>query len=421
MTALLPLILAASIAPVGRAAMAEPGRDLDSSVGGFDRLVGQTVPVYQASGRLRHDAEAYETADLLRISMNSVLFGGHSSLTTEAVGLIKKQANADAKQTRTDSETPSYYADIDWRADDATVGGSILARQIEAQWATPLEMPKPKLQGLELFAVNTDAPPGSENIRITRFLDRGQAAIFNGGQIPVPPTAFRQVSTHVPFRYLVSGAKWSIFDQLSWNLARLNGVARQLATARLAIEQLHDQIIWTGAEDHQIYGIINYPWLSRRTVLTPFSATADVDVMVREIVSLFTSPSETSNNAYQPDRIMMGSKLWNFLASKRLGTYNDSSLLDYLQKQIKVIADGQGIEVKFYSIPRLNDIKGTGVHGVFVCSSDREAVSVLVSQPTTMMPLQTTGFDMQQVCYKAVGGVTMPNVGANLMGYVTLS
>jgi hypothetical protein len=416
------------IAPEGTAALADPGFAVHGQVHAFWKYSMAEYDNLCKAGALRTDSEGnaperYDAADVLRDGMNAGEFsklagnGQYSRVFNERVEGFRADS-----AIRTDSEE---YEGIDFRADSATAGGSVLARQLEAQWARVLEMKSPKLLGLSIFPVNTDAAPGAENMRITRFLERGQAQIYNGGSAPIPSTSLRQVSDHIYFRHIVSGAQWTIFDQLAWNFARLDGVSRSLNVARKAVEQLHDQIIWLGSPGHGVYGVTTFPWLNRRIVQTTFSSSADKDAMIAEIVNLVNYPAEKSNGTFVPGKIAMAQKLVKFLTGTRLGTPNDSSLMTFIKKALDEIyqanSNDPNGQVQIISVPRLNDIGGTNVHGVFVFTDDPDAISVVVSQPTTMLPLFQSGANFQQVVYKTMAGVTMPNVGANIMGYVTSS
>lgn len=420
--------VAHDIAPQGSAALALPGFAVHGQTHAFWKYSQGEFDHLCREGTLRTDSdgvapERYEAADVLRLRMNSgelaklASNGQYSRVFSERVESFRADS-----AVRTDSEE---YAGIDFRTDSATAGGSVLARQLEAQWARVLEVKSPKLLGLTLFPVNTDAAPGAENIRITRFLERGQAQFYNGGQAPIPTTSLRQVADHVYFRHIVSGAQWTIFDQLAWNFARLDGVSRSLAVARKAVEQLHDQVIWLGAPGQGLYGITTFPWLNRRVIQTTFSSSADKDAMIAEIVNLFTYPAEKSNNAFVPGCIAMAQKMVKFLTGTRLGTPNDSSLMTFLKKALNEIYQSnigdEKAEVKIVSVPRLNDIGGTNSHGIFVYTDDPDAISVVVSQPTTMLPLFQSGANFQQIVYKTIGGVTMPDVGANIFGLATSS
>lgn len=422
---LLPLALA--VAPLGSAALAAHGGPVHDQVNSFWKYSQAEYEPLCRAGGLRtdsdgHPPERYEAADVIRLRMNTAELAklGSNGMYSRVFSERVESFRADSA-LRTDAEE---YAGLDFRTDSATAGGSVLARQLEAQWARVLEVKSPKLLGLTLFPVNTDAAPGAENMRITRFLERGQAQIYNGGQAPIPTTSLRQVSDHIYFRHLVSGAQWTVFDQMAWNFARLDGVSRSLAIARKAVEQLHDQIVWLGAPGHGLYGVTTFPWLNRRIVQTTFSSSADKDAMIAEIVNLFSYPAEKSNGAFVPRHIAMSQKLVKFLTGTRLGTPNDSSLMTFLKKALNEIYQANSNttdEVVITSVPRLNDIGGTNVHGVFVYTNDPDAISVVVSQPTTMLPLFQSGANFQQIVYKTVAGVVMPDVGANIYGLITSS
>lgn len=417
--------LAASFVPVdGSAALAQPGAEWDNTLNSHGKLVAERANRAFASGEFRADSMdadarnlACEAADLLRLELNVARLTPVAGLH---VGMMKPRLEA----AKADSAlADSLYAGMDWAADSATQGGMFLARQLEAVWARVLEMAKPKLMGFKLFPINTDAPPGSENIKVTRFLDRGQAVIYNGGNTPIPTTALRQVATHVYFRHIVAAAQWSLFDQLAWDLSRINGIERHLATAKRVIEELWDKIIWRGSAEHGLYGIVNYPDINRRIVATTFSSSTNVDTMIREVQKLYTWVNETSNGAFLDNVMLFGTKLYNFLTGQRLGTNNDQSVMGYLKLRLQEIYEAAGGEgnLEFKAVARLNDVGGTGVHGIFVYQNDPDCISLPVSQPVTMLPLSQVDTTFRQVLYMTMAGVIMPNQGANLLGLVTLT
>lgn len=422
---MLPLLLALSTAPLctergGTAALAVPEGEIGKMLDAHSVTVGKLAQMYYQSGELRADSAKpedrdlpCEAADIWREKSNANVFGGQCGDPMVKQHLTRIEPLA-ARQD-------SIYAGLEFRADSGTQGGTALARELEVVWARVLEQPSPPLMGAKLFPIDNSASPGAENIKITRFLERGEAVIYNGGT-QIPTSGLRQASTHVYFRHIVSSANWTMLEQLAWDFSRVNGVQRSLAAARKAIEQLWDKIIWQGSEVHSLYGILNYPYLNRRIVATTFSATADIDSMITEFSRLFTYVPEATNGAALPDSILVGSKLLNFLSSHRLGTGTAVSLLTYLQDQLQTVFASNGGEGKLIikSVARLNDAGGTGVHGVLVYKNDPDSISLPVSQPVTLLPLFTSGMTLSQIAYMSMGGVVMPNAFSNLLGLVTL-
>lgn len=389
---------------------------------------------HQVQGTMNADSadeieEMGRIATVSRLAQNEVFYRNSSYPVENLKGKIGQfQADAAEKDADGSFKNPYYEGITDWNADSAVAGGAILARQLEALWGRALEQVSPELQGTRIFPQKSrwggqETGGGYENVRIDRFLERGQAKVWAGGNQGVPKSEIKQVSFHVPFRYLVSSAEWSFFDQLSFDRAQVDGVARLLKTATKAVEQLHDQIIWFGSSAHGLYGVLNYPWLSTRMVATAFSSSADKDAMVREITSLFTTVSEVSNGAFLPTDFAIASKLYNFLSTTVYATTSGKTLMMVIQDGLDAVVGGlmPGKKVTMRSVPRLNDAGGIGVHGAFAYENNEDAIAVIVSNPTSMLPLRQIDAQLSQVVWKAVAGVVMPNVGANYLGYVALS
>lgn len=413
----------------GAAALADPNGNIGRNLDSHSVLIKSQVPVYANAGRLRMDSTdpgtrqlPCEAADILRRDMNARVFAPATAMIPDLDAFLTRARNS-AK--RADSEFADTYGDTPagTRMDAATEGGTVLARQLEAVWKRVLDMPRPPLLGPQLFPINTDAGPGQESIRIDRFLDRQVAVMYNGGTSPIPTGSMRQVSTHVQFRHIVSASQWTLLDQLAWNVAGIPGVQRSLANARRAIEELWDQIIWNGSVVHGLYGVLNYPYLSRKIVGTTFSPSADPDDMISAFMGLITYVSETSNGAALPDSVLISTKLANFMESQRVDAISSTSLLDYLRSRMQSTYEMAGGTGKFNvrAVARLNDVGGTGVHGVFVYKKDPDAISLPLAQPTTLLPLFQNGMSFNQVAYMTMAGVVMPNAFNNLIGLITLT
>jgi len=425
----LPLLLAAAAAPMNEpnmppvAALATPGHALDRQINAWRTVVQDHANRAYASGEFRADAAAadgnhhpYEAADSLRVAHNAAAFRANGMVMNDPQ-VVQHIARAKGLASRADS----IYHGV--RADAATEGGMFLARDLEAVWAGVLSEDRPPLQGPSLFPKDTSAGPGQETLSIRRMLDRASAQIYTGGNIPAETGSMRQVELRVSFRHIVSAAAWTVFDQLAFQAARVNGVQRSLANCRYAIESLWDKIIWEGSVIHGLYGVLNYPYLNRRIVQTTFSTSADIDAMIREMLGLVSYTNENSNGAVFSDKMLIAPKLYNFLLGQRLSNVSGESLLDYLKRQAQSLYESMGGTGKYeiLQVARLNDAGGTGVHGVLTYKNQRDYITIPVSQPMTLLPLTQTGFQFNQVAYMTMAGVVMPNAYANLLGLVTLS
>lgn len=336
-----------------------------------------------------------ESVDLFRVDHNSNVF--------EAF------LRQNSRQVRMDSQD--------------TNGGLFLARQLESRAAKVLEEPRKPLNGLKRFKRNFDVKPGATSHAVTRVYERGSAAIYRGGQRPVPRVTLTQREEIFPVRHLVDAFAFSVFDQASADFASFPLFDKGVRTARRAIDELENELIWNGSSADGIKGILNYPWLDKKVVSTAFSSSADVDAMCREIFALIEYPENNSRQAMAPTDIIFSHKLYNFLATVRVkdSTGNGSGMT-----ALKFIAENNSAKIpleRFHKAHELSDLSigGSTVQGVFVYNDDEDSIRVVDVQPTTPLPLQSVGFETTQYMYRSLGGVVMADVGNCVLGYVSLT
>lgn len=340
----------------------------------------------------RMDAEA---VDLLRVD--------HNACTFEAF------LRNNSRQVRMDSQD--------------TNGGLFLARQLESRAAKVLEEPRKPLNGLKLFRRNFEVKPGATSHSVSRVYERGAATIYRGGQRPVSRVTLTQREEIFPARHLVDAFPFSVFEQASADFASFPLFDRGIRAAKRAIDELENELVWNGSSADGIKGILNYPWLDKKVVSTAFSATADVDAMCAEILALIEYPENNSQQAMQANSIGMSHKLYNFLARTRV---KDSTGNGSGTTALKFIAENNSAKIpleRFYKCNELADLSigGSTVQGVFVFNDDEDVIRVVDIQPTTPLPLQSVGFESTQYMYRTFGGVVMPDVGACVLGYVSLT
>ncbi len=297
-------------------------------------------------------------------------------------------------------------------------GGLFMARQLEAIAERVLDQPLPALNALNLFPVNTEAAPGALTYTVRRVFQRGEATIHRGGGARIPQTTLTQREEQVPIRHLVSGFEWTIMEQQSADFANFSLIQKGMAAERRAILELHNDLLWRGSNVDGIWGVFNYPWLDKVIVSTTFSASADKEAMVAEIMDLISYPSDNSLGTFDPTDVVFSHRLYNFLAKTMLSPANGSNI-----SLLKFIAENNtaGIKIeRFHKAQELAESGPSGEDGVFVYRKDEDAIRAIVSQPIAPLPLQQVGFSNYQYMYSSVGGLVMPNVGNNVLGWITL-
>jgi len=360
---------------------------------------------------------------LLGVVGQSVALHPRAAMDSEAIDLYREGHNARMFQDFLRTSGRSVHnGSVAMDAADHNAG-LFLAQELTSRAARALEQPRKKLSGLEIFPVNTEVKPGAINHTVKRVEERGKASLFRGaGQRPIPRVSLAQKESIFPVRHLVDAFEFSLFEQNSANFASFAMFDRGVSAARRAIDEYENDLIWSGSVLDGLYGVLNYPHLDKVAVATTFAAATDVDTMCSEILKLIQYAENNSGMTFQSDSVAISHKLWNFLSRTRVkdSTGNGSGVtaLKYIQAQAEHIP-----AANWHKVSELADMSvgGATVQGVFCFRKDEDVIRVVSVQPTTPLPLQTVGFLTSQFMYRSYGGVVMPNVGACVLGYVTLS
>lgn len=353
----------------------------------------------------------------------SVVLHPRAAMDSEAIDLYREGHNARMfQQFLVTSGRSVHNGSVAMDAADHNAG-LFLAQELTSRAARALEQPRKKLSGLEIFPVNTEVKPGAINHTVSRVEERGKASTFRAaGQRPIPRVSLAQKESIFPVRHLVDAFEFSLFEQNSANFASFAMFDRGVSAARRAIDEYENDLIWSGSVLDGLYGVLNYPHLDKVAVATTFAAATDVDTMCSEIIKLIQYAENNSGMVFQSDSVAISHKLWNFLSRTRVkdSTGNGSGVtaLKYIQAQAEHIP-----AANWHKVSELADfsVGGATVQGVFCFRKDEDVIRVVSVQPTTPLPLQTVGFLTSQFMYRSFGGVAMMNVGACVLGYITLS
>lgn len=321
---------------------------------------------------------------------------------------IVELANAKA---RVDSWRGSNREDSDF----AGSNGVFLARQLEYTMKTVFEEKRPQLNGLDLFPADTEVPIGATSYRIIRRRISGEARIhgLSGSDIPVANVS--NADEVRPIKYLVTGAQINLGEMLSSDFANLDVWASRLRAARRVHDELMNYLIWNGNAGANLYGILTYPWLARILSSVAFDGTATGANMVAQLSRFARFPSVKSKQAFQgPTDMAVTPRVYAVLAETRMDTGTDTTVLEFFLRN-------NGFIKRVHQAQELEAVNGSAYDGILMWNANpgSGAITNVVPQGLTALPVQLKGFDQLVPMYSAFGGIKMPNVGHNVLGLVT--
>jgi hypothetical protein len=278
-----------------------------------------------------------------------------------------------------------------------------------------LTQPLPELTGLSLFASDpTLCKPGAAFYRQRRRFLTGAAAIHGAGSNVPLASVGRTLSGPRPTRYIVSGAKISLFDKLGDNFQGLDSWRDSLDAGNRALNEYHDRLTWLGDSTYDIWGILNFPYCDVLISSTAISASSTTAQIVAAISQAAHRSLVASKGVFAPNAVVMSLSIWTYLTRTFWDTSNatNANLLTILKEACPHIT-------KWSASWRLDDAGPSSADGLFFYRDDKQGPVVVTPIETTMLPVQTMGFDDMAYMFKQIGGVWEREPAAQLICWFT--
>lgn len=317
-----------------------------------------------------------------------------------------------ARRAEIGTRCDALARDVRGDAFDAGAAGA-MARDLEHTYAEVLREEYPANNAFRLFPIDTSVPVGATTHRVKRVYDEGEARWYRGGD-DVPRVGWNQREEIFPVRHAVSSFVVNMFERQSAGFAGFNDAGEKLRICRDVVASFLNRKFWNGDEAVGLYGVLNYPWLPKKVVATPFTDASGVDAIVGELNALANFPEEQSEAVFAPNAMVTSPRLANYLANRRIGDAVDNTIARFWLQN-----NAQGIT----QIDKARELQGAGpggTDGILLYRRDRRGVTLVMPQPFTVLPAQKTGFDDVTYAWADCGGVIMRDVGNNILGWVDM-
>lgn len=277
-----------------------------------------------------------------------------------------------------------------------------------------LTQPMPELTGKLFMRDATLCAPGAAFFRQRRTFGTGQAAVHGGGNDVPLANAGRTISGARPTKYLVAGAQISVFDKLAADFSGTDRWREQLEAANRGIEEYHDDLTWNGNATFDIWGVLNHPWLDVG-VSSVAITSASTPAQIMAAFTAYAKRARTGSRAvYAPNAVVMSEGIQAYLTTTLVDAGNGSNITiyDMLKKMCPEL-------VKWSTSWRLDSAGPSSADGILFYRDDKYGPVVVVPIETTMLPLQTAGFNDTAYLFKQIGGVWMREAANQLLCWFT--
>jgi hypothetical protein len=321
-----------------------------------------------------------------------------------------------ASMTRLDS----YLASANDRRGDAFVpgAGNYNPRDLTQRIKRAMEERLQPLTADKCFPINTELDPGALTYEQTRLMTTGRAIEYRGGLGDDAPTVeVGQSSVQQP---ILGGIIKVVNDFRELAADRFAGVdraAKKIAGARRSMQELRSRWIWRGSQANGMYGIIGHPYVDTATSQVPYTSASAVADIIADFVYWAQWADNQSGSAYKPDSVVIGQKLYNYLAGTVMALNNSSNvtILEMLKRLCPDI-------VNWMSAPELNATVASNVHGLFFYAKgtgelDR-SVELMDAMPATLLAPEKRALGEQTFMVMFFGGANQRSAGDNLLVHV---
>lgn len=297
--------------------------------------------------------------------------------------------------------------------------GLFFARQLEHIYAEVLQEPRPMLNAMRLFGIDTTVPPGAKYHTIRRVYADGEAAVYSGRGQNIPRVGMSKKEETFPVRHYVTSFVLDIFEMASGMFANISLATELLRIARDVIEEFINWQTWYGDTENGLYGVLNYPWIRKKVIATPFNETSDPDEILRELHRFVNFPSDSQRQAFKPNVLVLSGRVLNYLSQTPRSDTSDTTILEHFLKNSKTIERVE--EANELQNDDSEPIPGVppGLDAMLAYRDDRRGIQNVMPQTFTTLPTQEMGFEQVTFAYASHGGVIMRDVGNNIIGYVT--
>lgn len=261
----------------------------------------------------------------------------------------------------------------------------------------------PELKGLALIPVSTEAGPGANSITFKRYKGVGFAKVIADYAKDFPRVDVFGEEESVKVKGIGDSYGYSIPEIRASQRAGKQLDQRRATMARRAHDELINSMSLKSNSAYGTNGLIDYPGISEVTLPNDGTGSAKTfasktpDQIVRDIQSLIDSAMISTSAREIPDTLLLPIAQYNAIATRRMGTNNDTTILKYILDNNPYIK----------KIDWLAELKGAGASNTdraMVGIFDADHITLEVPQPFEQFEAQHEGMEYTIPCHSECAG-----------------
>lgn len=277
-------------------------------------------------------------------------------------------------------------------------------RQLEFIKSQTYDVKYKELKATTLIPVSTEAPNGADTITFRRFSKIGFAKIVSDYANDFPRVDIVGEEQQAFVRSLGDSYGYSVKEIRRAQMAGLNLNARRAETARRAIDELINDIAFSGDTDYNLQGLIDYPGITEYTVpndgtgSSKLWSTKTPDQIVRDVTGMLDAVVDTTNGRESPDTLILPLSQYLIIANTRMTDGNDKTIMTYIKENNPFIK-------KIEWIVELKSAGAGSTDRMMIFPSDPRNLTLEIPQPFEQFTPQQKGMEFEVPCHAETAGV----------------
>lgn len=260
-----------------------------------------------------------------------------------------------------------------------------------------------ELKGLSLIPVSTEAGSGADRITYRRYRGVGFAKIIADYAKDFPRVDVFGEEASVKVKGIGDSYGYSIQEIRASQRTGKALDQRRATAARRAHDEAINKMALKSDSVNGTNGLLDYPGITSVTIAADGTGSAkafaskDVDKIIRDINSMVDAVMTSTSAREIPDTLLLPIAQYNDLATRRLGSNNDTTLLKYILDTNPYIK----------KIDWLSELKGIGASStdrMIVGKFDEEHITLEIPQPFEQFDAQQEGMEYTIPCHSECAG-----------------
>ena len=209
-------------------------------------------------------------------------------------------------------------------------------RQLEYVRAQSYDVKWAENKALALFPVDSSAGPAATDITWRQYTRVGMAKMVSDYADDFPRVDVNGTEKSVVPHDIGAAYGYSIQEIRRAQMAGFPLETRRADAARRAIEDKINTIAFSGDSATNLTGFIQYPGTTEFTLTSGVGgdtwALKTADEILADMNGLVYAVLSATNGVEQPDTMLLPLAQYNTIKTKRLGTYSDTTVMDYFLK-----------------------------------------------------------------------------------------